>query len=455
MNAVTADLYLHYVEEFARIKGTLPGHRLPWLSSLRDAALERFRASGFPTLHDEEWKYTSVTPIANSYFKLQPDASTPASAIASEQIEELALPGAQLLVFVDGRYAPALSRVRLDELPAGVILDSVGAVLNAAPGYQQARLQAALEHPRNGQSTGFAALNFACMTDGAYIHLAAGTTLEAPIHLLFIAATPDLASHTRNLVIAEHDSRASIVEHHVALGTARYFSNAVTDIVLGRAARIAHYKLQDESSKAFHIAAINAELLRETHLLSASFALGGALARTDIRVGLNAKDAECTLDGLYMANGRQHIDHHTRIDHHRPQGTSREFYKGVLGGAARGVFNGKVIVHPDAQKSDAAQTNRNLLLSEQAEVDTKPQLEIWADDVKCSHGATVGQLDADQIFYLRSRGMDDTAARALLTYAFAAEMVDRVSLPALRERLDALLRERLPQRSQQQLEARP
>jgi len=294
-------------------------------------------------------------------------------------------------------------------------------------------------------ASGFAALNAACMTDGACIHLAKGVRLDAPIHLLFIASTPDLAMHTRNVVLAEADSSAVIVEHHMALGTPGYFTNTVTDIVLERGARIEHHKLQQESAAAFHIAAINAELGAGSTFASTAFALGAALARVDIGVGLNGEGAECSLDGLYMADGRRHVDHHTRIDHNQPRGTSRELYKGIVGGAGRAVFNGKIIVHRDAQQSDAAQTNRNLLLSEHAEVDTKPQLEIWADDVKCSHAATIGQLDTAQIFYLRSRGMDDAAARALLTYAFAAEMVQRIELPALRERLDGLLRAKLPQ----------
>ena len=449
MNAVADDLLHRYIDEFAYLKRSLPGQRLPWLDGLREWALRRFHASGFPTPHDEDWKYTSVTPIADGHFMLQLPTETAASRIETGQIEALALPDAQVLVFVDGSYVPALSR--LSARPPGVVLGSLATVLDGAQGYLQARLQAVLDHPKNSCSTGFAALNFACMTDGAYIHLGAGAMLEAPIHLLFVASTPNLATHTRNLVVAEHDSRASIVEHHVTLGAPRHFTNVVTDIALGRAARVEHYKLQDESTGAFHIASINAELVREAHFLSASFALGGALARTDIQVGLNGEGAECILDGLYLAGGRQHIDHHTRIDNNRPRGISRELYKGVLSGAARAVFNGKAIVHPDAQQSDAAQTNRNLLLSEHAEVDTKPQLEIWADDVKCSHGATVGQLDAEQIFYLRARGMDEAAARTLLTYAFAAEMVERVSLPPLCERLDGLLRGRLAQ----QLEARP
>ncbi|MFZ2853198.1 MAG: Fe-S cluster assembly protein SufD [Rhodocyclaceae bacterium] len=443
MNALASGLQRHYVESFDRLKGTLPGHRLPWLAQLREQALQRFAASGFPTLRDEDWKYTSVAQIADGDFQLQAATGSAADGAGlAELVDALALPGAHLLVFVDGRYTPGLSR--LGALPAGVVIGSLAVVLDGAAGYQSARLQAVLDQPRNRQSSGFAALNLACLADGAYLHLAAGAKLAEPIHLLFVACTADLATHTRNLLVAEHDSCASVVEQHVALGTPRYLTNVATEIVLGRAARVAHYKVQDESSQAFHIAAINAELLRETQLLSASFAVGGALARTGIGVGLNAKGAECVLDGLYLSEGRQHIDHHTRIDHFRPDCRSRELYKGVLGGASRAVFNGKVIVHPDAQRSDAAQTNRNLLLSANAEVDSKPQLEIWADDVKCSHGATVGQLDAEQIFYLRSRGIAEAAARALLTYAFAAEMVQRVALPALRERLDRLLRGRLP-----------
>jgi Fe-S cluster assembly protein SufD len=220
----------------------------------------------------------------------------------------------------------------------------------------------------------------------------------------------------------------------------------ITDLLAGRDAEIEHHKLQQESLKAFHVAAVNADQQHGSRFTSRSFALGGGLARIDISVGLNAERTECALDGLYMTDGRQHIDHHTRIDHARPHGTSREFYKGVLAGASRAVFNGKVIVHADAQHSDAYQTNRNLLLSDHAEVDTKPQLEIYADDVKCSHGATVGQLDPEQIFYLRSRGVDDASARALLTFAFAEEVIGRVGIVPLRARLEKLLLGRLPER---------
>ena len=429
----------HYLDEFSRAKAALPGQHLPWLDDIRAEAVEDFHAHGFPTLRDEDWKYTNVARIEQGHFSLLAAISPPVTA---RQIETLLLPDTQRLVFVDGRYMPTLSR--LDALPAGITIASIAGLLESEPD----TLQTLLARQSRGYASGFAALNAACMADGAYVYLAHGTVLEAPLHLLFVATQDNLATHVRNFVVAEANSRACIVEHHATLGAVRYFTNVATDIVAGRGAHIEHHKLQDESAQAFHIAATNAWLSQDSHFVSGSYAFGAALARTDINVGLDGEGAECSLDGLYMGDGRQHVDHHTCIDHNLPRGTSREFYKGVLAGAARAVFNGKVIVHPDAQHSDALQTNPNLLLSEQAEVDTKPQLEIWADDVKCSHGATVGQLDDNQVFYLRSRGMDDAAARALLTYAFAAEMVDRVALAPLRSRLDRLLRVRLPQSSE-------
>ncbi|MFY9329172.1 MAG: Fe-S cluster assembly protein SufD [Georgfuchsia sp.] len=429
----------HYLNDFNRARATLAGQHLPWLDDIRAEAAGDFQAHGFPTLRDEDWKYTSVARIEQGNFSLSAAASQP---ITAGQIEMLELPETQLLVFVDGRYQPALSRI--NGLPAGVTIAGVAEMLEREP----ERLQTLLARQSRDYPSGFAALNAACMIDGSYVYLAHGAVLDAPLHLLFVATQDNLAVHSRNFVVAESNSHACIVEHHVALGAVRYFTNVVTDIVAGRNASIEHHKLQDESTGAFHIAATNAWLSQDSHFVSGSYAFGAALARTDINVALDGEGAECSLDGLYMSNGRQHVDHHTCVDHNRPHGTSREFYKGVLSGASRAVFNGKVIVHSGAQHSDASQTNHNLLLSAQAEVDTKPQLEIWADDVKCSHGATVGQLDDNQVFYLRSRGVDYAAARALLTYAFAAEMVDRVSLPPLRARLDRLLRVRLPQSSE-------
>ena len=433
MNAQVANRYAY---AFDHVKPALPGAYLPWLNHAREEALTSFLDIGFPSLRDEDWKYTSVAPIEKAAFNLEQPAA--GNAVDAAAIAALALHGARLLAFVDGRYAPRLTR--LGDLPAGVIVTSLAETLVRDP----ERLRVPFGYPSDGYASGFAALNLAFMHDGAYIHLAAGAALDEPLHLLFVSTCPNQATHIRNRVVAETGSHIRIVEHHAALGAAGYFNNVVTDIVARRGATVEHYKLQEESLAAFHVAAVNAKVGQDARFVSAALAFGGALARTDIDVTLNGEGAQCVLDGLYIGDGRQHLDHHTRIDHAQPRGTSREFYKGILDGAARAVFNGKVIVRPDAQQSDAQQTNHNLLLSEQAEIDTKPQLEIWADDVKCGHGATVGQLDPDQIFYLRSRGIEDAAARWLLVLAFAGEVVDHVGLPHLRQRLDALLHARLP-----------
>lgn len=437
MNAQFAD---RCATDFEQMKPLLPGAHLPWLAQVREEALTALLDNGLPSLRDEDWKYTSIAPIEKARFDLTPTAS---EAIDAGDIAALALPGARVLAFVDGRLAPELTR--LGVLPDGVVVAGVAQMLE----HDCERLRAPFGYPPAGYASGFAAQNTAFMQDGAYVHLAAGCTLDEPLHLLFIATQANLATHVRSVVVAEAGSRVVIVEHHAALAPALgrgagYFSNVVTDIVAGRGATVEHYKLQQESTAAFHIAAVNARLGQDSRFVSASLALGGGLTRVDIDVALNAEGVQCSLDGLYMGDGRQHIDHHTRIDHARPRGTSREFYKGVLGGAARAVFNGKVIVRAGAQQSDAQQTNRNLLLSDQAEIDTKPQLEIWADDVKCGHGATVGQLDPDQVFYLRARGLDDAAARGLLVFAFANEVIERIALLPLRQRLDTLLRARLP-----------
>ncbi|MDN0073461.1 Fe-S cluster assembly protein SufD [Crenobacter sp. SG2303] len=434
MSATAADFYR---DEFARVDAWLPGRRLPWLRRARESALAYFADTGFPTLRQEEWKYTNVAMIEKSRFAL---AAPDRDGVTAEQIDGWSLPGMLRLVFVNGHYRPSLSSV--GDLPGGVTLTGLAEQLERAP----ERVEALMGTVPAAYASGFAALNAAFMTDGAYVEFADGAVLDAPVELLFISTGPDLAMHTRNLVVAGAGSRISLIEHHVAAGEGAYFSNAVTGIVVGHDAEVVHHKLQQESRKAFHIAAVQADLQGGGRFTSRSFALGGGLVRVDIGVGLNAERAACTLDGLYMIDGRQHVDHHTRIDHARPLCTSRELYKGVLAGASRAVFNGKVIVHADAQHSDAYQANRNLLLSDNAEVDSKPQLEIYADDVKCSHGATVGQLDPEQVFYLRSRGVDDASARALLTFAFAEEVVERVDIEPLRALLETLLMGQLPER---------
>lgn len=417
------------------------GGDAPWLRRVRARAFERYADLGLPTLRDEEWKYTNVAHLDKRAYALAADGR---DAGAAARVAALALPGYARLVFVNGRHVAALSDLSLlDQLPPGVTVGSLAALATrpqAIESWEAGRLTVSAEGPRNG----FEALNAALWTDGACIDLTGGTALAAPLQLLFLTTRPEVAGFTRNLIRLGVDARADVVEHHAGLDEGAYFTNACTGIVLERGARLTHAKLQEEGKRAWHIADLRTEQGEGSHYVSQSFALGAQLARADIATRFEAEACEAELLGLYLANGRQHLDHHTRIDHARPGGTSRQLYKGVLDGAARAVFNGKVVVHPDAQGSDARQSNRNLLLSEQAEIDTKPQLEIYADDVKCSHGATVGQLDPAQIFYLRSRGIADAAARALLTHAFAAEVVEGVKIARLRERLETLLAWRLP-----------
>jgi len=432
MNTATRDLYR---EQFAQLSRRA-GAGLPWLQRTRALAFEHFAELGFPTLRDEDWKYTSVATLEKRAFRLVPESL---NGVSADQVAPLALGDSHLLVFVNGRHAPGLSR--LGRLPSGADVGSLAQALAKRP----ERFEALLIRDAEALVNGFTALNAAFWADGATIDLAAGCVVEKPIHLLFITTDADLAVHPRNIIRAGAGSQVEIIEHYVGLNDAAYFTNAVTHIEVDTSAAVIHTKLQQESLRGYHIADIRTEQERDSRFTSQSFALGALLSRNDIATRLDAQGCEATLIGLYMANGRQHMDHHTLIDHARPRGTSREFYKGVLDGAARAVFNGKVIVQPDAQQTDAHQSNRNLLLSEHAEVDTKPQLEIYADDVKCSHGATVGQLDAEQIYYLRSRGMDDAAARALLTFAFAEDVVTRVSCVPLRSRLEQLLRGRLPE----------
>ncbi len=425
----------HYVDQFAKVAGSLPGDDLPWLKQKRKSAIERFSELGFPTPRNEAWKYTRVAPIEKRAFV--PPAK--AAAVSASQVERFYLSDTDChhLVFVDGRYSAALSSP--GELPEGVIIEDLSGAITRTPEV----LEEILSDGDAENRSAFAELNSAFMHDGAVVKLPKDGVVTYPIHLIFVSTgrQDEFVTNPRILIHADRGSRAAIVESYVSLDDAVYFSNVRTDIVVGASACIEHYKLQRESRKAFHISDLRVHQSSGSGFHSHSFSFGGSLVRNDIRVGLDAEDAVCTLNGLFMADGRQHVDYHTYIDHHKPRCVSQELYKGILSGRARGVFNGAVYVHPGAIKTDAHQTNNNLLLSRDAEIDTKPQLEIYADDVKCSHGATVGQLDEDMLFYLRSRGIDEPAARGLLVYGFARDVIDRIEVNAIRNRLaESLLR---------------
>lgn len=422
-----------WLQDFRDIEPMLPGANVPWLQAQRATALEVFRDAGFPTLRHEDWKYTDTRPIVQRRFHLAGATHLPdAAALRPYSL------AAHQLVFVDGRFASALST--RTHLSPGIEVMSLAEAIGRVPDRVEPWLGRTAGPGRNG----FGALNTAFLQDGVFIHLARGTELDAPVRLLFLTSgAPDSVVYVRNLIVAEAGSRASVIESYAALADATGLTNSVTEIVLEPGAQLEHYRLGRESEAAYHVGSTDVQLARDSRYTSHSIALGGRIVRHELYAALDAEGAECTLNGLYVTRGRQHVDNHTRIDHHKPHGTSREWYKGVLDGQSRAVFSGRVVVHPQAQRTDAEQANHNLLLSETAEADSRPQLEIYADDVKCAHGATVGNLDPDALFYLRSRGLDDAHARSLLVYAFAGDVLARIRLAPLRAQLEQQLAERL------------
>jgi len=427
-----------YLTAFDQLKERLPGGGAPWVRALRDGAASQFDAKGFPTPRLEDWKYTNVGPIEKRYFEF-PEAG-PARPTGA-WLQDLTLNDFEgaVLVFVNGRFCPAGSR--LSPLPEGVAVGPLADALENGP----EPLSAHLGRYADPAANAFAALNTALMEEGAYIHVPAGTSVDAPVLLVYaVTGERQLITHPRNLIVTGDNSRLAVIEHYVGIDASTYFTNAVTEVVAGPGAVVDHYKLQRESEAAYHVATLQVHQGKDSRFTSRNFSLGARLARNDINVLLGAAGADCTLDGLYMARGRQHVDNHTYVDHAVSHCSSREYYKGVLDGRGRAVFNGRIMVRQDAQQTDAHQSNHNLLLSESAEVDTKPQLEIFADDVKCSHGATVGHLDGDALFYLRSRGVDERSARSLLTYAFARELVGRAAIPPVRALLERQLLAWLP-----------
>jgi Fe-S cluster assembly protein SufD len=423
----------HYVSEFRQDYGNGHSRSPTWLKTLRESAIGNFERLGFPDQHDEEWKYTSVERVVSHSFErerssefVNADMILPASFTDAD---------CNRLVFVNGTFAPQLSLRR--DLPANVRLESLADALKRDDRMLASYLAAGGRH----ESEAFFALNTAFMEDGAIVVVPPECQLEAPLHLIFVATAGGkrLAVYPRNLLLVGAGSEVKIVESYLGFDSGNYFVNAVTEVVGEENSAIDYYQVQRESTAGFHIGAVDVRLMRDCRLISHAITLAGALVRNDLHVALDGEGSECVLNGLYLLDSDQHVDNHTEIEHRRPRATSFELYKGILSGKAHGVFNGKIVVHKDAQKTDARQTNKNLLLSENAVVNTKPQLEIRADDVKCSHGSTIGQLDADALFYLRSRGLDAHEAQSLLSYAFASDVVGRIRIPSLRARLDEYL----------------
>lgn len=411
----------------------LPGQDLPWLQALRQRALTQFSTAGLPAKKQEDWKYTSLWNLSQHPFTHQAVAST----VDAAQVEDLALlEDAYRLVIVDGVYVATLSQ--LDDLPVGLTVRPFSDALDSVE--QQLGQQVALD------KVGLTALNTLLMKEGVMVHVAADTVVDKPIELLVInsGATADLATHLRNMIVLDANAQATVVEHYVGVTESVNFTNVVSEVVLAEQAELFHYKLQQESHQAFHIATLAAKQAAGSQWHTQNITLGGKLSRNDVHSRLEGEQSHTTMDGLYLLNDEQHADTHTRIDHLVPNTTSNELYKGVLNDECHGVFNGKVIVHQDAQKTDSNQYNHNLLLSRGCAIDTKPEMEIYADDVKCGHGSTVGQLDMDQLFFLRARGLDDVTARSLLTHAFAVDVLARLPSETIRQALSAVIEQRLP-----------
>jgi len=421
-----------YLGAFSQFQSTAPGRDLGWLRKLREDAFARFCEVGFPTTHDEDWRFTNVSVIAKTPFYL----AAGGAKLTKEELAawELAAAG-PFLVFVDGRFSRELSR--LGELPKGVRVASLADMIEA----DAAAVELHLGHYLNTQRDAFAALNTAFAADGAFIHIAKGVVLEQPIHLLFVSTAADeaLMTHPRNLIIAEEQSQLAVVEDYVSLGSSVAFCNTATELVAAESAVVSHYMIEREHDEAFNVSTLRIQQARSANVATHSVLLGGGLVRNNVHPVLAGEGAECLINGLFIGAGRQHLDNYMLVEHASPHCDSRQFYNGILDGRAHGVFHGRIIVHKDAQKTDAKQTNRNLLLSDDAQIDTKPQLEIYADDVKCTHGATIGQIEENALFYLRSRGIDEVSARKLLLLAFANECLDRMKEDGLRDSLRRLI----------------
>lgn len=426
-----------YQTKFQEYEQRLNGEKALPLHALRKSAIEQFAAVGFPTAKQEEWRFTSVAPISKIEF--QPVLHYDREGLTNADIAAACLPDAIRLVFVNGMFAEEFSDLHL--LPKNVIVENLAHTKKRKPEFFSKYVGKDLGISENA----FTTLNAALWQDGVFVHIPKATTVEVPIQLLFVATqnTSPFIALTKNIIHVEENAKAMVFESYIHRADNIYCTNAATEIILGEHASVEHVKLQTESIHAFHIAHTVVHQQASSSYRSHSIALGGAIARNNVSALFDAEHIECTLNGLTLASGSQLIDHHTAIDHLHPNCTSHELYKYVLDDKAHGVFNGKVFVRKDAQKTDAKQTNKTLLLSDEAMINTKPQLEIFADDVKCTHGAAVGQLDAEQIFYLRTRGIGEEEARKILTYAFAGDVVNRIEHEAIRAQVEEVVMKRL------------
>lgn len=438
-----------YLETFTEFAQHANGHNFPWLRKLREDAFARFCETGFPTTHDEDWRFTNVSAIARASFSL---GSRNAATIFEADLKPWRMEDASAqLVFVDGQFVRELSRFKI--LPASVLVSGLKERITKDAESLEDHLGRYLDTQRDP----FSALNTAFLEDGAFVRIGRGTSLEAPIHLLFIStqANAPRMIHPRNLLIFEQESEATVIEEYVSLGGGTVLCNSATELIAGENANASHYMIEREDKEAFNISTLRIQQYRSANVASHSLLLGGGLVRNNVHPVLAGEGGECLINGLFVGDGHQHLDNYMHVEHASPHCSSRQFYNGILDGHAHGVFHGRIVVHKDAQKTDAKQTNRNLLLSDDAQIDTKPQLEIYADDVKCTHGATIGQIEENALFYLQSRGIDELSARRLLLMAFAGECLERMKVGTARTHAEHLIHEhlmsvvnRLPERTQ-------
>lgn len=428
-----------YVEQFDRHEQLLPGALPDWLRTQKKAALARFAERGFPDPRHEEWRYTNLRPIAKKNFR---EADSTTVSLTAGELEAWRFAGldAHALVFVNGRLSRELSSI--GDMVEGVRIMALSDALVA----DSDELAGVLGSAINDELNSFATLNTAFLSEGAYVRIPAGTLLQKPVYLMFVSTAEHepLVTHPRVVIHAGEGSECRVIEHYVGQAGSGNFTNAVTEVVTEPNASVRHYLLQEEGTEGYHIGSIHVRQARDSRFTSHNINLGGRLVRNDINVRLGEPGAQAELNGLFIVDGRQHVDNHTRVHHAAPRTYSNESYRGVADGHGRGVFNGRVLVDRDSQKIESHQNSANLLLSENAEIDTKPELVIYADDVVCSHGATVGQLDEQALYYLRSRAIDEETARGLLVFAFADEVVQSIDIAPIRERLEHRIVGRLP-----------
>jgi len=423
-----------YQAAFRSVRELAPA--APWLELVRGSAMDRFEQLGFPSVRDEEWKYTNLATLAKESF----EPVTSADQLDARDASRFAFPEA------DGAHLVVVNGFLNEDLSSTTALGDVVAT-DLFRAVDDARYNKIIRKylARNAgyHNNGMTALNTAFIQSGVFVYIPKNVKLEKPLQITFVGGTANSATFPRVLVVAEEHSSATLIENFVGNGGEHYFTNAIAEIVLKDGAHLEHYRLQRESKKAFHVSTTSAELGRASRYDTTSINLGAQLSRHDISVVMDHEGAETSVDGLYMVDEQQHTDTHSVIDHKQPHCNSHQLYKGILDGNARAVFNGKIFVREGAQKTDAMQTNKNRLLSEKARVDTKPQLEIYADDVKCAHGAAVGQIDPEELFYLETRGIGPELGRSLLTYGFAEEVIAKIKLESIRTELDQIVLKQL------------